>query len=109
MTMTAEREREIRTPLDSLTMATNRAAIIYGDRIRDAVVEIDALRAALARLTAENKELLRAVVEMAIPYEGIRGDAESQRWIAPEVWRHIVEATDTARALLPRAAAKEGT
>lgn len=51
-----------------------------------------------------NAELLRAIVEMAIPYEGIRADSESRKWIAPEIWDHIVEATETARALLPKVA-----
>ena len=46
----------------------------------------------------ENERLRRAVVDMAIPYEALRMDAESRKWIAPSIWDHIVRATETARS-----------
>jgi len=62
--------------------------------------QVAALRAQLAEVRERVEPLRQAVVDMAIPYEAIRADAPSQRWIAPTVWAHIVAATERARALL---------
>lgn len=71
----------------------------------------EATRQAQVRgLVARIATLERALVAMAIPYEGIRGDGESRRWIAPQIWEMIVQATETARALAAaRQAEKETT
>ena len=58
------------------------------------LAEIDALR-------AERDRLRVCIVEMAIPYEALRLDAGSRKWIAPVVWQHIIDATTAARAALP--------
>jgi hypothetical protein len=64
--------------------------------------EVDALQARVAACE-------QAIVKMAEPYEALRMDDESRRWIAPEVWKTIVEATEQARALLaPPASQRRG-
>lgn len=65
-----------------------------------------ALTAQVARRTAERDALKRAVVEMAIPYEALRMDDDSRKWIAPSVWKMIIAATEQGRAIL--AAPTEG-
>jgi len=52
-------------------------------------------------LRAERDRLRVCIVEMAIPYEALRLDAGSRKWIAPVVWQHIIDATTAARAALP--------
>lgn len=46
------------------------------------------------------QELEYAIATMALPYEALRMDEASRKWISPVVWKHIVEATDRARTLL---------
>lgn len=51
-------------------------------------------------LVRERDALKVALVKCAIPYEAIRMDAGSRKWIAPEIWNAIIAATDEARALV---------
>ena len=55
--------------------------------------EADALRAEVERLRA-------VLVVCAIPYEALRMDDESRKWIAPSIWQRMIDATDAARAAL---------
>lgn len=44
--------------------------------------------------------LLRAVVEMAIPYEALRMDGGARKWVSPEVWNAIIMSTEKARSIV---------
>jgi len=65
------------------------------------------LRLSLEAAKAENAKLRREIVNMVIPYEALRADDGSRKWIAPELWKHIVEATETARAMASRSGQRE--
>lgn len=59
-----------------------------------------ALASALLPLLRDRERLdewAKLLVEMALPYEAIRADDGSRKWIAPEIRKHIVEATEAAR------------
>ncbi len=90
--------------LGPLTEATRQAQVrgLVEDRAR-----LDWLE----RLRAKVAELEGAVTVMAIPYEALRMDEPSRQWIAPQVWDHIVKATETARAIVAarQAGKEEGT
>ncbi|HTG95763.1 MAG TPA: hypothetical protein VL866_24395 [Pyrinomonadaceae bacterium] len=51
-------------------------------------------------LLAEVGRLREALVKAAIPYEALLADAESRKWIAPEVWAAIEAAVIESRAAL---------
>lgn len=44
--------------------------------------------------------LLRACVELALPYEALLMDHESRRWIAPEIWKAIETGVATIRSIV---------
>ena len=52
------------------------------------------------QLLAEVTRLREALVQAAIPYEALLMDAESRKWIAPEIWTAIVTAVTATRAAL---------
>ena len=52
-----------------------------------------------ATLHAESQRLREAIVVMAVPYEALRLDEESRKWIHPEIWKAIVEAREAARGV----------
>jgi len=51
-------------------------------------------------LESRVRELEYAIAVMALPYEALRLDEGSRKWISPVIWKHIVESTDRARTLL---------
>jgi hypothetical protein len=53
-------------------------------------------------LLAELAQLREALVQAAIPYEALLTDAESRKWIAPEIWSAIESAVKDARALMSK-------
>jgi hypothetical protein len=76
--------------LDEPTLFPERA---NGQLIVTAVNERDALLSEVAQLRD-------ALASAAIPYEALLMDAESRRWIAPEVWSAIEDAQVKARIAL---------
>lgn len=91
--------------------AWTRGEAMYGIAQNSLKADVLATLAEIPALRDRNAVLLRAIVEMALPYEALRMDGGSRRWIAPTTWKLIVEATDRARALLSQvdAARGEGT
>jgi hypothetical protein len=57
----------------------------------------------LAWLLSAREALTKAVVLLAVPYEGLLLDSESRRWIAPALWAAIEEGVKAARPALPAA------
>lgn len=53
-----------------------------------------------ARLIAAAPTMLDAMVSAALPYEALLIDAESRKWIAPEVWSAIESSVSKIRAAL---------
>jgi hypothetical protein len=111
----------INTALEDVNPVRFAEGLKWGNKIVTAVNEHDALlaeiRAAtdrfesehelLTKVVAERNELreevgrLReALVKAAIPYEALLADAESRKWIAPEVWAAIEAAVIESRAAL---------
>lgn len=60
---------------------------------QEARTEIDTLKRRVDTLE-------KALVVSAIPYEALLLDAESRKWIAPEVWNAIEQAVTAIRATL---------
>ena len=56
----------------------------------------------LAALRAERDEAVRLLAKSGIPYEAIRMDYESKKWIAEKVWNLIEETTNEIRAFLSK-------
>jgi hypothetical protein len=54
-----------------------------------------------ARMSA--RTLAEALVECVIPYEALLVDAESRKWIAPQVWEAMERAVLAAREVLASA------
>lgn len=55
-----------------------------------------------SELLEQRDEAMRVMVELAVPFEGLRMDDESRKWIAPELWDAMVHATNAARSFLTR-------
>lgn len=67
----------------------------------------------IAEFQREQREFRRALVETAIPYEALLTDAQSRKWIAPEVWASVEQAVKAARSAItpkgsPELAQREG-
>jgi hypothetical protein len=67
--------------------------------VEDAFDALRAVRAAAdgGALQAENAALKLAIVKMVLSYEALQMDDGSRKWIAPTIWKAIVEATLAAR------------
>lgn len=90
---------------EALKMARKRIPVpaTFAERVHESDMDAGARNGyymACMDLLPKLDELRKALVECAIPYEAIRMDAESKKWIAPEVWKAIEDATDTARKLV---------
>jgi len=54
------------------------------------------------RTNIENARLREVLAEAIIPYAALLVDAESRKWIAPNIWKAIETAVKGARAALER-------
>ena len=48
----------------------------------------------------ERDELRAALVECLLPYEALLADADSRKWIAPEIWTVIEQAVARSRMVI---------
>jgi anaerobic glycerol-3-phosphate dehydrogenase len=94
--MTRERLEEIRRILHNWDMEPGGmvclATVELLEEFDTAREEIVIANGTIDRLTAQIDQLRETIVKCALPYEAIRMDSESRRWIAPQVWKAIEEA-----------------
>lgn len=79
----------------NLEMAVSNSQTVFAITAELAAQELAALR-------AERDEAVRLLAKHGIPYEAIRADYGSKKWIAENVWSLIEETTNEIRAFLSK-------
>lgn len=81
------------SPIEEIITLANRGKTA-------SIAQVVAAQEQLATLKAERDEAIKLLAECAIPYEAIRLDTGSKKWISPKVWIEIEKTTNKVREFL---------